>query len=125
MSDEHASSNIPQVRGSKFADWDPNAALADLAEECHVIDNDDPYATAQRLLEAGLPAVAMQAVNLALYGSTEKIRLDATRLCLDRTMGPANLAYQETRSRKSDPLDEAIKLLTQFAEVNPGAVPEE
>jgi hypothetical protein len=111
MSDPHTSppSSTPSSTSTfNFSDWDPDTALSSLAEETTVMDNGDPRQTAQRILLQGLPAVAAQLVHIALYGTSERLRLQASQTVLERTMGPANLAFLEQRSSQEDPLEVAI-----------------
>lgn len=106
------------ARPSRFSNWDADAALVDLAEESRLLDGDDIASTARRVLDEGTPACAAQLVHLALYGTTEKIRLDASSRVLDRSLGPANMAYQ-ARHHQDDPLLSMLKLFTDEAETNP------
>jgi hypothetical protein len=68
--------------------WDPQQALLALAKEQELVgpDSNDTLLTEQRILRAG-PIAADSIIHLARYGSTERIRLDASKYLVDRILG--------------------------------------
>lgn len=65
-----------------------------------------------RLFKENAPQVAMQIVNIALNGSSERLRLDAAKLVIDRILGPVG---KETH-RADSPLDAMVRQMQQDAE---------
>jgi hypothetical protein len=54
--------------------------------------NEDPLQRAKRLLKDSVDGAAATIIEIALHGSTEKLRMDAAKTILDRVMGPASMA---------------------------------
>jgi len=65
-----------------------------------------------RLFKENSPAIAMQMVNIALRGSSERLRLDAGKYVIDRVMGPVG---KETH-RADSPLDKMVRDMQEAAE---------
>ena len=65
-----------------------------------------------RLFQENAPQVAMQVVNIALQGSSERLRLDAGKYVIDRVLGPMG---KETH-RADSPLDKLVRQMQADAE---------
>jgi hypothetical protein len=61
-----------------------------LALEESLYPNEDSLQRAKRLLKDSVDGAAATIIEIALHGSTEKLRLDAARTIMDRVMGPAS-----------------------------------
>jgi hypothetical protein len=65
-----------------------------------------------RLFKENAAQVAMQMVNIALRGSSERLRLDAGKYVIDRVLGPMG---KETH-RADSPLDQMVRQMQADAE---------
>jgi hypothetical protein len=83
--------------------WDPDAALISLTVEADELDEGDVTATAERLLRHALPGATASLVNMALYGTNERLRLDACKEVLNRCLGTVNAI--DPLARAKDPLE--------------------
>jgi hypothetical protein len=111
--DEHSEpfrgTGTPQMPDG-FVDEDAVAAALSMERATHT--NESTEDLTHRLLKENSPHVAMQLVNIALRGSSERLRLDAGKYILDRVMGPVG---KETH-RADSPLDKMVRDMQDAAE---------
>jgi hypothetical protein len=69
------------------ATWDPESALTSLVLEDHIEDEQDERRAADRIFRESLPMSAKSITHLAAFGTTERIRLQASQYVVDRVMG--------------------------------------
>jgi hypothetical protein len=69
-------------------EWDPQALIEDLKFELAFDANNAASATARLLRETATPA-AQSISHLAMYAGNEKVRLDAAKFIVDRTLQQA------------------------------------
>jgi hypothetical protein len=74
--------------------------------------NEDPVQRAKRLLKEAADGAAATLVEIALHGSTEKLRLDAAKTILDRVIGPVS---QVQPTDDESPLERMLKDLEHAA----------
>jgi hypothetical protein len=74
--------------------------------------NENSVQRAKRLLKDSVDGAAATLIEIALHGSTEKLRLDAASKILDRVIGPA--ASSQPTDDES-PLERMLKDLEQAA----------
>jgi hypothetical protein len=87
--------------------WDPDHALASLAEETSLVDGEDTTATAERLLRAALPGATASLINTALYSINESNRMKASAIIMDRCMG--TVSSVDPLGRSKDPLEKLVE----------------
>lgn len=68
-------------------DWIPDEALDALTSERAVHPEEKPEQTARRLLLENLGQVTLGIIHTAIYGSSERIRLDAQKYVMERVLG--------------------------------------
>jgi hypothetical protein len=69
----------------------PGYTNSNLALERQLYPNEDTLQRAKRLLKESVDGAAATLIEIALHGSTEKLRMDAAKTILDRVMGPASM----------------------------------
>jgi hypothetical protein len=70
--------------------YDPMAEI-----EKEIFGEETHAQKAKRILTTNTPFAAAQIVNLAMNGSSDRIRLEASKTILDRTLGPVGKDTQE------------------------------
>jgi hypothetical protein len=68
--------------------WIPDDALTGLVSERSLHPEEDEVALAQRLFRENTPAAAASIIHSAIHSPSERVRLDASKYVLERTMGP-------------------------------------
>jgi hypothetical protein len=61
-----------------------------LTLESQLHPNEDALQRAKRLLRESVDGAAATIIEIALHGSTEKLRMDAAKAIMDRVLGPAS-----------------------------------
>ncbi len=87
-------------------EWIPDEALESMVMERSVHRNETNKKTATRLVEENAPLVAQSMIHLAIYSQSERIRLDAGKYLLDRTLGRIGEAPV---AEESSPIRELIE----------------
>lgn len=97
-------------------DWLPEEAVAALNQEQQIMDRvETPAQSARRLFQENSPAAALSIIHIAMYGSNERLRLDAAKYVTDRVLGrPGDDLLQD--GGKDLPLDALIKQMAGAAE---------
>lgn len=96
-----------------YADWNVEQALADAVTEKEMGIAD--YGTqTRRHLEQAAPAAARSIINLALYSTTEKTRLDAAKYIVDRQLG--RIGDEKIDSAALQPLEALLADVVTTAE---------
>jgi hypothetical protein len=96
-------------------DWLPQSAIDALNTERSVITGETQEQTARRLLRENAPGATLAIIHIALYGSNERLRLDAGKYVLDRVLGrPGDDVGEGSKS----PLEAALERMQEAAEVH-------
>jgi hypothetical protein len=74
--------------------------------------NEDPVVRAKRLLRQNVDGAASVLIEIALHGSSEKLRMDAAKVILDRVLGPVANVQAETND---SPLEQLFAQLDAVA----------
>jgi hypothetical protein len=94
-------------------EWVPDEQLKSLVMERTVHDEESQEDMSRRMLRETAPAAAASIVHLAVYGTTEKMRLDASKYVLERVLGPAGSNVGET-----NPVRDLLEGLVRDAEAH-------
>ena len=92
-------------------EWDPDAALSNLAME-KSLDNGDDVVTAARVFRENAVPAAQSIVHLALYSGNESLRFRAAQYVIERNMG----RVQDGQPVDNDPLTTLFGAVTREAE---------
>jgi hypothetical protein len=92
-------------------EWVPDEQLKALVMERTVHDEESQEDLSRRMLREAAPAAASSIVHAAIYGSTEKTRVDASKYVLERVLGPAGSNVGET-----NPVRDLLEGLVRDAE---------
>jgi hypothetical protein len=109
--DEEDDAPFPTVPGYSNSHSRTNHS-ANLELEQSLYPNEDPVQRAKRLLKEAADGAAATLVEIALHGSTEKLRLDAAKTILDRVIGPVS---QVQPTDDESPLERMLKDLEHAA----------
>lgn len=95
-------------------DWLPDDAVAALNQE-RVFTQETPAEMARRIFKESAPNAAASIVHVALYGSNERLRLDASKYVVDRVLGRVG---EDVNIGVDSPLDAMIKQMELAAEAH-------
>ena len=91
--------------------WVPDDALQSLVTERELHEGETEEQMARRLLIENVGAATLSIINVALHGSTERTRLDASKYVVERVLGRVgDDAFGGTRS----PAELLIEEVTQY-----------
>lgn len=97
-------------------DWLPDEAIKALNVERRTLyANETPAQTARRLMHENSPGAALSIVQIALYGSNERLRLDAAKYVVDRALGRPG---EDLGQGEDSPLDAMMKKMAAAAEAH-------
>ena len=91
-------------KGMAQSTWDPDEALASLAAETQLFLEEDTTDAARRIFREHTAVAAMSLVHLALHSSNERVRMDAAKTVLDRSLGPITATIPAGK----DPFEELL-----------------
>lgn len=103
-----AGSGTPLPEG--FVNQAALKAALDMERSMHPEETQEELS--HRLFKENAPGVAMSIVQIALQGSSERLKLDAGKYVIDRILGPVG---KETY-RADSPLDAMVRQMQQDAE---------
>jgi hypothetical protein len=106
LEDDDEDAPFPTVPGYSSHPTNPRTTNNSLELEQSLYPNENSVQRAKRLLKDAVDGAASTLIEIALHGSTEKLRLDAARTILDRVIGPA--ASTQPADDES-PLDRMLK----------------
>jgi hypothetical protein len=93
--------------------WEPTPAeKAALLNAEMDLDDGDTAVTARRLFKENAPTAALSIIRMATHGSTERIKLDASKYILERVLGKIGEDGEEIIS----PIEAVLNNLTRDAE---------
>ena len=96
-------------------DWLPDSAIEALNTERRVHTDETPAQTARRLMHENGPGAALSIIHIALYGSNERLRLDASKYVVDRVLGRVG---DDVNQGEDSPLDAALRRMQEAAEAH-------
>jgi hypothetical protein len=113
MSDDTNGNNADNAQPWMDPNWEPTAAeKAALLDAEMDLDDGDTAVTARRLFKENAPTAALSIIRMATHGSTERIKLDASKYILERVLGKVGDDGEEIIS----PIDAVLNGLTRDAE---------
>lgn len=86
--------------------WDPHRMLASLTDERDVRGEVDEVSTADRIFRENLPMAAQAIVHTAIHSTNDKLRLDAARYVVERSLG--GIAHVIPKTSSNDPFTELL-----------------
>ena len=92
-----------------MAEWDADSKLSDLSMEI-ALDNGDQVKTASRIFLENTAVAAQSIVHTALYSHNERLRLDAAKYVVERSMG--KIGDTDPLSTK-DPWEDLLTSITK------------
>jgi hypothetical protein len=93
--------------------WEPSKEdIAALTNSELAFDDGDHAATARRLFKENAPTAALSIIRMATHGSTERIKLDASKYVLERVLGKVGDDGEDVIT----PIDEVLKGLVHDVE---------
>jgi hypothetical protein len=95
-------------------EWLPDEAVEALNTERTLTQETAPEMT-RRLFRDNAPGAATSIVHVALYGSNERLRLDASKYVVDRVLGRVG---EDVIPDKDSPLEAMMKNMMQAAEAH-------
>ena len=93
-------------------DWLPDSAVEALNQE-RTFTQETPPEMSRRIFRENAPNAAASIVHIALYGSNERLRLDAAKYITDRVLGRVG---DDVGRDDDSPLDVMIKNMQLAAE---------
>jgi hypothetical protein len=97
-------------------DWLPDEAVEALNSERTILHTSETNAqTARRIFQENAPGAAASIAHIALYGSNERLRLDAAKYISDRVLGRVG---DDLGQGEDSPLDAMIRSMQTAAEVH-------
>src|SRR5215831_9957685 len=96
-----------------MGDWDPEVALASLAEDSSLLDDGDTLSTARRVFRENAGVAAAAIVHIAKYSVSDRTRLEAARYVVERNLG--RVGEDETID---DPLEKLLGTVVKEEEDN-------
>ena len=85
--DHEADGEDSSFPSSDNKEWVTDDALAGLALERHLHPEEDEEATSRRLLRENVAIATQSLIHLAVHGSSDRLRLDASKYIIERVLG--------------------------------------
>jgi hypothetical protein len=105
--------------GRSDREWVPDEALAALRMERDLTANGETEeALSRRLLREAAPQAALSLIHMATHGSTERVRMDASKYVLERVLGKVG---DDAYGAASSPLESFLQNMTSAAEEHANA----
>lgn len=95
--------------------WLPENAASSLAMERAVHPEENEEQTARRLLRESAPNATMAILHLAMHGTNERTRLDASKYILERVLGKVG---DDVYDGDLSPITSFIKEVTQYVDTH-------
>lgn len=109
--------DIRAAEALKNSAWVPDDALAALVTERDLHAGETEEQMARRLMIENVGAAVMSIVNVAMHGSTERSRLDASKYIVERVLGRVgDDAFGGTRS----PAELLVESVTDYVHSQDG-----
>lgn len=107
-------SHNPEEDPDKPDTWVPDDVIAGLAMERQMFAEETEETSVRKIFRLNAPAAAAAVVHIALHGSNERLRLDASKYVVERVIGRVgDDVYGET-----NPVDDFISSVIQYTEEN-------
>jgi hypothetical protein len=111
-----AADNIPSADGGiSDEEWIPEASLAAIAMEQQVHPDESSEAMTRRLFRENSAAATASIVHIALHGSNERLRLDASKYVVERVLGRVG---EDKGTDEEQPLDALVRQMAMAAEAH-------
>lgn len=109
--------NASNQHNSEARDWVPDDALKNLEMESALHGKESPEELAHRLLKENAAMAVLSLVHASQHGRTERIRVDASKYIVDRTLG--KIGDENTgNDTLADLLGDVVKTAEQFTKAN-------
>jgi hypothetical protein len=100
------------------SEWLPKSAIEGLALEEQTHPGESEESRARRLFRENSPAAALSITHMAMHGSNERIRLDASKYVIERVLGRVgDDAYDGEKS----PIESFVNDVIGFAHAQGGS----
>lgn len=110
--DEHAHFNDMSSNSANSREWVSDDALASLATERQLHEDETEEGTARRLMRENVGVATLSIIHLATHGSNDRLRLDASKYIVERVLGRVgDDAFGDERS----PLENMFRKLEEIA----------
>lgn len=91
-------------------EWIPDDALESMIMERSLHSGENNVKTSRRLIDENIPIVTQAMLHLAIHSASERIRFDASRYLMDRSLGRAS---EESVAPESTPVSEFLESVLQ------------
>lgn len=111
--DRHQHFNdINPINSANSREWVSDDALASLATERQLHEDETEEGTARRLMRENVGVATLSIIHLATHGSNDRLRLDASKYIVERVLGRVgDDAFGDERS----PLENMFRKLEEIA----------